>query len=313
MKNPGKFLSACPVCKTGKDFDFLMNASQRGKSFSLYLCKECQVQFWHPMKNPGGVWYERNNPYKVRDIEGNKVYRGYHKKFLERSENLPKSFKILDLGCGAGEFIYELSKKGFDVFGIDFDGKAIEIAKERFGLKNVSADSFENFFKKSNSKKFDVITFFEVLEHLDNHREFIENLKKVLKPGGRMALSTPSRERVLANWNKWDFPPHHFTRWNKKSIENIFSKNGFKLDFIDYVETFKITMGAIDGKLRSGLVQKSLNNAKDEKGLLLPNVLYWLAKLKQWILAGIPGLFLWLFGKITKRNNGIMYIEMTHE
>lgn len=304
----------CPVCQEGKEFDFIMESSLRGGAYSLYFCKTCKVQFWHPMANPGNEWYQHNNPYRVRDIAKTKVYRGYHKKFLERAKHLPKNLVILDLGCGTGEFLEQLSTMGFDTYGVDFDKDAIEIARKRFGLKNVFSASFEDFFAKTNLPKFDIITFFEVLEHLDNHPLFFSSIKKLLKPGGKIILSTPSRDRVLVNWNTWDFPPHHFTRWNLESIKHIFSKHGFTVDFIGYVETFKIIMGAIDGKLRSGLVQKTLHaSIKNRHNLLFAKLLYLAAKIKQWAVAGIPAILLWIFGKATRRNNGIMYAELHHE
>ena len=136
----------CPVCRTGNEFDFLMDYEKRGGKFSLYLCKTCAVQFWYPMENPGNVWYQHHNPYQVREILKNKVYRGYHKKFLERIKDAKKTTTILDLGCGTGELVYELQQLGFVAYGLDFDKDAIAIAKKRFKLKTVSADSFETFF-----------------------------------------------------------------------------------------------------------------------------------------------------------------------
>ena len=123
-------------------------------------------------------------------------------------------------------------------------------------------------------------------------------------------LSTPSRERVLVNWNSWDFPPHHFTRWNKEAIERLFSHYGFQKIFADYVETFAIVMGAIDGKLRSGLVQKTLNISKKKKNVVIAKGVYYAAKIKQWVLAGIPAALIWAYSKKTKRNNGIIYMEL---
>jgi SAM-dependent methyltransferase len=302
----------CPICKKGKEFGFIMDFLKEKYCYSLFQCSECGVQFWEPRKNPGEAWYQDRNPYEIINLVGHKVYRGYHKKFIERSKKLPKGLKILDIGCGAGEFIAELEKLGFEVFGIDFDKKAVQIAKNNFGLKNIFPESLDEFLERKDFEKFDIITFFEVLEHMDNPVTFIENLQKALKPDGKIIFSVPSRERFLVNSNKWDFPPHHFTRWEKKSIENIFSKHGFGIDFIDYVEVFKIIMGAIDGKFRSGLVQKTLNSGNfNKKRVLFSKILYFLGKIKQWILAVLPAVFLWFFGKITKKNNGIIYVEMT--
>ncbi len=306
--------SECPICGQKSTYKPIQDFSREGTNYSLYQCFKCGVQFWEPRKSPGGGWYQNRNPYKIIDLVGHKLYRGYHKKFLERNKNLPKNLRILDLGCGAGEFVAELKKLGFEVFGIDFDKGAIEIAKREFGLENVFPESLESFLKRKDFEKFDIITFFEVLEHIDNPAVFMENIQKTLKPNGKIVFSVPCRERFLVNSNKWDFPPHHFTRWNKQSIENIFCKNGFKIDHLCYVEKFKIIMGAIDGKFRSGLVQKTLDGGVfSRKRIFLSKILYFLGKVKQLLLAAIPAVFLLFFGEITKKNNGLIYVELTRK
>lgn len=297
----------CPVCKKGKG-GFLKAHKTAGKNFSLYFCNKCKVQFWEPRVSPGNLWYEVRNPSNIGAAVKPKIYRGYHTKALKGSQKWSKGVKVLDVGCGTGEFIAQLSNAGFDVFGVDFDKKSIEIAKKEFKLKNIFSESFEVFFDR-NLPKFDVVTFFEVFEHLDDHAEFIKNIEKVLKPGGRIILSTPNRERFFVNANKWDFPPHHFTRWNLEALKNIFSEAGFQIDGFDYVENLKLIMGAIDGKTRSGLVQKSLGK-QEKSNLLMAKALYFLAKLK-FALAGAPACLLWVFGKLTKRGGGIIYIELT--
>ena len=303
---------ACPICRQGKRFKFIKDFSKEQTRYSLYQCLECQVQFWLPLESIIKEWQEDVDQNKVRRLLNSEMNREYHQLFLKRNKSFLKYTKVLDLGCGAGEFILKLEKIGCEAFGIDFDEGAIKIAKNNFGLKNVFSMSFDDFFNRTDVGKFDIITFFEVLEHLEAPADFMNKIKKFLKPGGKIVFSTPSRERFFVNANKWDFPPHHLTRWDKESIENIFSKYGFKVDFVDYVEVFKIIMGAVDGKLRSGLVQKTLNAGNlGKKRIFFSKILYLSAKAKQWILAGIPAVILWFFGKIIKRNNGIIYVELS--
>lgn len=306
-----KIPEVCPFCGEIKKIIFIREYKRQDCRYSLYQCSGCFVQFWEPRRNPGGSWYQDRNPYRIIDLIGHKVYRGYHRKFLKRHKNSPEKLRILDLGCGAGEFIAELQKSGFEVFGIDFDKKAIEIAKNEFGLKNVFSESLEEFLVRKDFEKFDFVTFFEVLEHLEDPSDFISKAKRLLKPSGKIVFSTPSRERVLVNANKWDFPPHHLSRWDKKSLESIFNRNGFQINYLSYVESFKIVLGAVDGLFRSGLVQKSINARGGSKGVVLPRILYLLAKIKQWVIAGLPAMFLWVFGMIFHRNNGIIYVELS--
>ncbi len=304
----------CPVCQGKKHFEFIRSFRRGTDEYFLYQCAGCHVQFWLPFKKVLKEWYETGNPYQARELFGSKISRGYHKKCLKRHKNFTKGTKVLDLGCGTGEFIFELKKRGCQVFGLDFDGNAIKIAKERFGLENVYAMPFEEFFQKKNLPKFDIITFFEVLEHLDNPLKFIQSAKKLLKPEGKIVLSTPCRERMMPNLNNWDFPPHHFTRWNEQAILNLFDLCDLKASSIDYVEEFKILSESVIGKFKTGLVNKSLSASYGKEDfLLLPKIVYFLGKVKDLIFGKIPASFLWLFGKITNRKNGIMLIELAEK
>ena len=79
-----------------------------------------------------------------------------------------------------------------------------------------------------------------------------------------------------------------------------------------YVDAYKMIAGAIDGKLRSGLVNKIAGfSVKNKESKLFAKSIYLAAKVKYYILTGIPAAFLWLFGKATKRKNGIIYIEVS--
>ncbi|MEK7663915.1 MAG: class I SAM-dependent methyltransferase [Patescibacteria group bacterium] len=279
--------------------------------FFMYQCKDCKVQFFWGAKNPGAHWYEETSDYEIKNVIGPKIYRGSHKKFLQKYLQFPAGTAVLELGCGSGEFIAELEKRGYTVFGVDFDRKGIELAKKYFGLKNVFAEPFEGFFKRQNLPLFDYVVFFEVIEHVQDPLKFIKSAKKLLKPGGKMIISTPSRERMLANWNNWDFPPHHLTRWNKEAISNLFSKINFEISDFCYVEQFKMIMGAIDGRFRSGLAARTASNSiENKKSSLLAKVLYILAKIKMYLIGFVPAFFLWTFGRLTGRNNGIMFVEL---
>jgi len=302
----------CPICRADKSPLFIRNFIRGDIKYSLYECPECKVQFWLPKIAVAKEWYEeKGNPYRIRDLTELRISRGYHKLFLKRYKDSLKGKKLLDLGCGTGEFLAEVEKRGCEVFGLDFDREAIKIAKKRFNLKNIYAMSFEEFFQKENMPKFNMITFFEVIEHLPDPADFILNVKKLLKPSGKIVLSAPFRKRMLPNMNSWDFPPHHFTRWNKEAILNLFSKEEFSASFISYIEEFKILSESIDSIFKTGLVSKSLELASvGKKSLLLPKILYFSGRVKHFFLGKIPAVFLWLWSKISRKNNGIIYVEI---
>lgn len=302
----------CPVCFAGEKFSFIEDYNLKENNFSLYQCQNCQVQFFAPFKSIEDKGHEQRNIYKISEVIKPIIFRGYHKKFFERNKNFSDKLKILDLGCGTGEFLSELKKRGCEVWGADFDRNAVLAAKKYFNLENIYASSFEDFFKNNNLPQFDIITIFEAIQYLEDPLEFVKNIQKILKPGGKIILSVPSRQRMMAGLDKWDLPPYCLTRWNKKSISNLFSKINFKISYICYIEQFKILAGAINSKTRLGLVNKAISISENSEGKpsLLPQIIYFLGRCKELIIAFLPASVLWFWGKITKKENGIIFVEL---
>jgi len=95
-----------------------------------------------------------------------------------------KGKRALDVGCGYGEYIQLLSKKGLNVKGIDVDKKAIR------GQENVIYSHAEKIpFKNEN---FDIITCIDVLEHVDDYEKSIKEIRRILKKGGKLILTVPN-------------------------------------------------------------------------------------------------------------------------
>jgi len=300
----------CPVCQERDKFKFIQDHQNKDGRFSLYECNLCKVQFWEPFKNPNSQRFDKGY-HTFGNFIKPKIYRACHKKFLQLSKNFSKDMKILDLGCGTGELLAEFQKRGFEVWGVDFSKNAVEIAKKYFALENIYLMSFNKFFKKNDLPQFDIITFFDVIEYLDDPLESIQNVKRLLKPGGRIVLSTPSTEKMLVNLNIWDFPPGHLTRWNKEAISNLFQKINFEISYIEYVKQFPLSK-LITTRFRLGLVSKTENIfRKYHKLSIFIKVIHFLAYLKDYIISTILVGLLWIIDKMIKCNlDGEMLIEL---
>jgi glycosyltransferase involved in cell wall biosynthesis len=301
----------CPICGKDKGLKFLIQHSNSGVESALFECRYCKVQFWEPFQGPGKEWYEKSNALARIDILKPTVKKSYHKEFLKRHKNFSKNEKIIDFGCGAGDLIGVLRKKGCNAWGVDVDEGAVKIAKKHFGANDLYGMSFEKFFAKNTKEKFDIITLFEVLEHLDNPLEVIYNLEKLLKPNGKIVLSTPSRNRILANLASWDFPPHHLSRWNKEAVSSLFNKVNLRVSYIKYLNEFNIILEAINEKIRTGLVNKiSKNVAETPRNIFLIKIFYILARVKEYVFGVIPSALCFLWAKIKGFHGGTMYIEL---
>jgi len=234
----------CPICYTEveeQNFKETYVSPYNNQEYRRYECPNCDVHWWEPLKIIP-EFYES-------EVFGN--YIAFHEGVLTRLSEWHTPFfkyfpsnvrgKLLDVGYGDGRFLRHVKEQGFEIWGIDFDKKSVENVKRNLGIDTVFAMSLEEFYEYAKEKnlKFDVITFFEVLEHQDEPREFLEMVKGLLKEGGYIAGSVPNRERLFVeiDWKYYDFdyPPHHFLRFSKSSLEKALNFSGFK-----EVEVYKL-------------------------------------------------------------------------
>lgn len=139
---------------------------------------------------PDACWYEQM--YRGRDEKLLPLEPG-HKYFL-KDALAPRGGELLDIGCGTGNFLAAARDAGYRVTGIELDRKAASFAKERLGLQRVLPLTIADFVQQTANETFDVVTFFEVLEHQAEPAEFLRGVKACLKPRGTIALSVPNRE-----------------------------------------------------------------------------------------------------------------------
>jgi SAM-dependent methyltransferase len=174
---------------------------------------------------PDARWYELM--YGGRDEKLLPLEPG-HKYFL--SDPLaPGRGELVDIGCGTGNFLAAARDAGYSVCGTELDRNAASFAKNRLGLPRVLGLTISEFAERYPDEKFDVVTFFEVLEHQAAPVEFLKKVKSCLRPRGYLALSVPNRERWLTEPDPLDYPPNHFLRWNVASLRNVLSAQGFEI------------------------------------------------------------------------------------
>lgn len=206
---------------------------------------------------PDARWYEQM--YGGRDEKLMPLEPG-HKYFLGDAL-APGRGELLDIGCGTGNFLAAARDAGYSVSGIELDRNAARFAKDQLSLPRVLGLTISEFAERYPDDKFDVVTFFEVLEHQAAPAEFVEKVKTCLRPGGYIALSVPNRERWLTGPDTLDYPPNHFLRWNAGALRNLLSGRGFEILSVkeqpaDVVHTAQM----INMALRTGLSRKATGN-----------------------------------------------------
>jgi len=226
----------CPICETPTDARAFLQtyiSPYNNQEYKMYECSNCQVQWWEPLKMIPEFYESEVFEHYITFHMTTKINLGENHKAFFRY--FPSDIKgnLLDVGCGDGRFIRYAKEYGYEVWGIDFDKKSVENVKKNFEINTVFAMSLEEFYKYAKEKglQFDVITFFEVLEHQDKPKEFLKMIKELLKNEGYIAGSVPNRNRLFAeiDWKYYpgDYPPHHFLRFSKESLQKALTMNSF--------------------------------------------------------------------------------------
>ena len=239
----------CPACSQSP----IRPALETYHSASLYECPGCDLHFWHPAAMPDAGWHEQT--YQTRDQTALPLEPGH--RFFLSDPKAPKNGRLLDLGCGVGNFLAAARDSGFEVAGVELNQSAVRFARETYGLREIFAMRPEEFRAANPDKTFDVVTFFEVLEHQDDPQGFLKVAQESLAVGGYIALSVPNRARWQKGVETLDYPPNHLTRWSPLALRNFLERNGFEVLSMKQ-EPLNIGRAAqvLSMALRTGLVTK---------------------------------------------------------
>ena len=130
-------------------------------------------------------------PIRINYIK-NKLFE--KKQLIKFSKKSLSNFNILDLGCGGGLVCEPLARLGANITGIDFVKKNIIAAKKHAKKTNTNIEYLhQNINNLKLKKKYDAVLILEVLEHIKDWKKIIINIKKLLKPGGKIIISTINR------------------------------------------------------------------------------------------------------------------------
>lgn len=183
-----------------------------------------------------------------------KAYQIVKKYTLKKKVMLLDSFAtaektVLDVGAGTGDFLQVCKKNHWNVFGIEPSEKAREIAKS----KNVLLEKDLSFFKE---QKFDVITLWHVLEHVENLESFIQSLKEHLKENGRLVIAVPNYKSFDAlyfkeYWAAYDVP-RHLWHFSQQSISKVFSEIQMNLESTRPLPMDAYYVSLLSNKLKTG-------------------------------------------------------------
>jgi 2-polyprenyl-3-methyl-5-hydroxy-6-metoxy-1,4-benzoquinol methylase len=157
-------------------------------------------------------------------------------KLIEKYYKTKKDSMVLDIGCGTGMMVKNLLKYG-NVLAMDKDARAIEYAKSKAPEANFLLGYFPENYPEG---KFDLITAFDVMEHIDDDEKSFEVVTALLKPGGIFVATVPAYNFL---WTAHDEVNFHKRRYSKKDLAEKIIKTGLVIRKISYYNSFLFVPG----------------------------------------------------------------------
>ena len=172
-----------------------------------------------------------------------KLRRGpFYNYLIAKFFPIDKNVQILDLGCGYGDFVWFIEKRGYhNVIGID-DSKEMITEGKKLGINKIIKEDIMQYLNQKPSDSFDVITAIDIIEHFEKQNLFllIEEIHRVLKPNGRLISHQPNADSPFVNSILYGDYTHE-QAFTKQSMSQIILSNGF--ESIDSYEVKPIIHG----------------------------------------------------------------------
>ncbi len=216
---------------TSKDF------SVSKEEFTIVKCNNCDFHFTNPRPiNLDLKKYYISDHYISHNNNSEtlfeKTYQLIRKIAIKSKFNLINSFikngKILDIGCGTGDFLNKCKSEGWETKGIEPSDTARKQA-----IKNHSLSVEENTDLTKIKREFDIITMWHVLEHVTELNQTVIQLNRLLNKNGKVIIAVPNYKSYDSSfykkyWAAYDLPIHLY-HFSKESISKLFENHGFSL------------------------------------------------------------------------------------
>jgi len=229
---------------------------------TVYQCKECLVKWFFPVQTGDSAFYECLQQHDW-------YYQDEKPEFTFAAKALTNSKSVLEIGCGTGHFVGRL-QSDVRYVGLDFNDSAIrEGLKKNLDVRNQSIADFS----ANCDMQINAVVAFQVLEHVPDPSAFLHECAALLKKGGLFVISVPNDDAFqgVATNHTMNLPPHHVTRWERKTFEVWAENNGFIIDdlFFDPIAPYHLVWW------RSAILQEKLRSVFNMPFKYVDISLYW--------------------------------------
>ncbi|MBU1076080.1 MAG: class I SAM-dependent methyltransferase [Spirochaetes bacterium] len=254
-------------------------------TYSLVKCTNCSLVFLNPMPDEKelGRLYPQGSYYSYQDFLNKKKSFKYKLEhfFIRFDTKDPEFFskgRLLDIGCGSGEYLYEMKKKGWRSYGVEISKKAAECGKNQAKLNIFCGTLLKAKFKKDF---FDFIRSNHSFEHVVNPNQILKEIARIIKPNGRVLIGVPNISGLALKifgkyWYYLGVPFHPFS-YSKNTLKRMMEKHGLIAEKINYNSNYHGLLGSLQ------IFLNRKKNKTSHEGWFINNhilkvLFHWLAK-----------------------------------
>jgi len=172
-----------------------------------------------------------------RQLKAGKEERGNlqtNLEFLAQTDLLKPGDRILEIGCGIGSVVYELSKQGYDIRGTDISSEALEYGRKKYGDIRLEVQAAEILPYEDES--FEAVLSFDLFEHIAEIDKHISEVRRVLRPGGYYLFQTPNKFSNIIYETLWTkslrWRRYHPSLHSPGQLRRRMARHGFETRFV---------------------------------------------------------------------------------
>ncbi len=236
-------LIECPACRT-KSFKFIRKCKDflvSSAEFNIVECEHCRLLFTNPRPDINEISKYYDSADYISHSNSSKgifnlIYQRVRNYSIGKKLNLLEKLntsnakKLLDIGCGTGEFLAACKSNGWDCRGIEPNEGARKKVIEKFSIAVYPENALEE--KTAGFSEFSMITMWHVLEHVHDLRKRLEQAYQLLNSSGYLIIAVPNPESEDARhygdlWAAYDVPRHLY-HFKPKVLKKLVLEFGFK-------------------------------------------------------------------------------------
>jgi SAM-dependent methyltransferase len=218
----------------------------RDGPFAVMTCSSCGLVYVTPRLQgqalvdvyDAGYWKSANpkqRGYADYARESRLYLKTYHKRMRLVERWLPQRGRVLDVGCAAGYFLRVVQRQGHDVHGVELSSAIAYAAVAALGAARVHVGTLEEAVASKGwaPQSFDLVTLWDVVEHLPDPQLVLRRIRELVKPGGHLLLET---QDVTSRWarllgRRWHHYKHdeHLYHFSPKTIRRLLGDCGFEI------------------------------------------------------------------------------------